>query len=230
MNPTDIRLGDLERIMIGEVPAVFFLEVVIRVAFIYLLLMVSMRILGKRMASTLSGSELAALVSLAAAIGVPISAPDRGLLPAAAIALVVIVIQRFISARAYKDQEFEKLSQGDLTILVENGVMQLEQMEKSRITHERVRAQLRSEGLRNMGAVKRLYLEATGGFTIIRNEDPVPGLSLVPKWDMDLLESQIKADNLVVCGTCGDRGATNSKGENCVNCGENNWTTAVKEH
>ena len=97
MKPEEIHITDYMRILLGEVPWSFLIEVVIRIGFIYLLLMVAMRLMGKRMASTLSNSELAALVSLAAAVGVPMLAPDRGMLPALIIAIIVVGIQRLMS-------------------------------------------------------------------------------------------------------------------------------------
>jgi uncharacterized membrane protein YcaP (DUF421 family) len=67
MKPEEINLDDWSRILIGEVPAEFFIEVLIRMTFFYLFLLVSMRLIGKRMNSQLTRNELAALVSLAAA-------------------------------------------------------------------------------------------------------------------------------------------------------------------
>jgi len=81
MKPEEIHLKDWLRILIGEEPISFLLELIIRAAVVYLVLMLSMRLMGKRMSSQLSRNELATLVSLAAAVGVPMMAPDRGLLP-----------------------------------------------------------------------------------------------------------------------------------------------------
>jgi hypothetical protein len=86
MKKEDIHLGDWQRMFFGEVPGGFYWEVVLRIAVIYLILMVSMRLMGKRTASQLSRNEMIALVSLSAAIGVPLQAPDRGILAAVIIA------------------------------------------------------------------------------------------------------------------------------------------------
>src|SRR5687767_14213450 len=104
MKEEQIQLNDWKRMFLGEVPPEFLIEVIIRMAFLYLLLIFAMRLLGHRMASQLSRNELAALVSLAAAIGVPILAPDRGLLPALVIALVVVAISRLLAWGSYKNQ------------------------------------------------------------------------------------------------------------------------------
>src|SRR5438270_3226136 len=102
MKPEDIKLGDWMRIFIGEAPPAFFLELVIRVFIIFFLLIVSMRLLGRRMAGQLNRIEIIALFSLAAAIGVPLQAPDRGILPAFVIALIVVLVGRLVSTLAFR--------------------------------------------------------------------------------------------------------------------------------
>src|SRR6059058_5518901 len=104
MKPEDIKLGDWHRILFGEAPPEFFIELIIRSFFIFLLLIVSMRLLGRRIAAQLSRIEMIALFSLAAAIGVPLQAPDRGLLPAVVISVIVVGIGRLIAALACRNQ------------------------------------------------------------------------------------------------------------------------------
>src|ERR1700709_1612352 len=119
MEPFQIHLSDWSRILFGDVPPEFFIEVLIRVTFIYLLIIFSIRLMGKRMASQLSRNELVAISSLAASIGIPIQKPDRGLLPALIVALIVVAAQRIVSARLARNESFERRSQGNLTILVD---------------------------------------------------------------------------------------------------------------
>jgi len=90
MKPDEIRLGDWARILVGEVPGSFYFEAIIRVVFIYLLLIVAMRLMGNRMGKVLTRNEMVAMVSLAGANGVALMAPDRGLLPVVAVAAVII--------------------------------------------------------------------------------------------------------------------------------------------
>lgn len=106
MKPEEIHITDWARIFLGEVPPSFMIEVVIRIAFMYLVLMVSMRAMGKRMAGMLGRTEMAALVSLAASIGVSLQDPSKGLLPVVIIAAVVVGIQRFIAWRGTQNPKF----------------------------------------------------------------------------------------------------------------------------
>jgi len=121
MKSDEIKLGDWLRVLFGETPPQFFIELVIRSFFIFLLLLVSMRLLGRRMAGQLNRIEMIALFSLAAAIGVPLQAPDRGLLPAVVIAVIVVAIGRLVAARAFRSQKFESVVEDDYTTLILDG-------------------------------------------------------------------------------------------------------------
>lgn len=228
MDKDDIYLYDWQRILLGEVPGSFYFEILLRAATIYLILVVAMRLMGRRMASQLSRNEMAAMISMAAAVGVPILDPSRGLLPAFIIALVVTAIQQLVSYWAAKDEKFEGLSQDISTTLIENSVMQLETMKRSRITRQLLFAQLRSSGLFHLGQVKRLYLEANGSFTLVKDEQPAAGLSVLPEWDTEFKTQQQKSKECVVCNHCGNPASkAGSQTESCSNCGHQEWTEAV---
>src|SRR3982750_2212248 len=127
MQQQDIRLNDWMRILIGEVPSSFFIELFIRAFIVYLILMISMRAMGKRMSSQLGRNELAALVSLAAAVGIPMMAPDRGILPAVVIAFILIAVQRMIARRAAGNEKFENFSQGRVSSLINDGILDMKE-------------------------------------------------------------------------------------------------------
>lgn len=228
MKPDEINITDWHRIFIGQVPGMFYVEVIIRTAIVYFILMASMRLMGKRMASQLSRTEMVALVSLAASIGIPIMAPDRGLLPAVICAIVIVTGERIISRVASRNEKAEALFEDELDVLVENSVMKLDNMLHCRITRERLLAQLRSEGLYHLGSVKRLYLEANGAFSIVENPEPTPGLSVLPEWDTKFRSRQKAAANVWVCARCGNRHPSNDhQKEICTNCGNDKWIQAV---
>ncbi|HZB15272.1 MAG TPA: YetF domain-containing protein [Chryseolinea sp.] len=227
MNSSDFNLWDWQRIFIGEVPTPFIIEVILRLAIVYVLLLSSMRLLGKRMASQLSRNELAALVSLASAVGIPILDPQRGVLPPLIIAIVVVAISRILSHFTAKDPRVESYTQGSLDILVKDAIIDMKAMAKTRVTRERIMAQLRSDGITNLGQVKRLYIEANGSFSLVKEETPSPGLAVIPEDDLQFLHEQPMSDCLV-CGTCGNKNISGDRSTVCGNCNNSTWTKAIK--
>ncbi|MBE7170756.1 MAG: DUF421 domain-containing protein [Williamsia sp.] len=202
MKPEDIQWGDWHRILFGETPPLYLLEVVVRVAIIYTLILIAIRSMGKRLPAELSRAELVARVSIAAAVGLPIQRPSRGLLGAAVVAAVIVLVGRWLAAWAYKSRRFEKAYQGYYVTIVQDGVLNIPQVKKSRVTKERIFAALRGEGIKHLGEVKRLYLEANGKFSLVPAEKKIPGLSIIPDWDAGLRQRQQETAD-TVCSTCG---------------------------
>ena len=226
MKSEDIRFNDWHRIFFGEVPFDFYIEVIIRTAVIYLILMVAMRMMGKKMASQLGRNEMVSMISLAAAIGVPLQSPDRGLLPAVIIAIIVVFTQQFIAKKATQSEKFEALTQDNVGVLVENGILNLNVMKKTRVTKERVFGQLRYKGICHLGEIKRMYLEANGTFTVIENNEPIAGLSILPDWDAEFRKRVCKESEKLVCSHCGSY--KTSADSACEQCRGEDWVFAAE--
>ncbi len=230
MKPDEIHLHDWARILVGEVPASFYLEAIIRVVAIYLLLMVAMRLMGNRMGKVLTRNEMVAMVSLAGANGVALMAPDRGLLPVVVVAAVIIGYQQLIARYAFRHPRFEALVLDDVSVLVEDGCLRLGSLAGNGLSRERFLAHLRKSGLRNLGAVRRVYFEACGEFTIFRFAEARAGLSIVPLQDAALREEQEKAAGQFACLSCGHVvPAEEAPATRCPRCQQQQWQPAVLE-
>jgi uncharacterized membrane protein YcaP (DUF421 family) len=230
MKEYEIHFNDLFRIFIGEAPYHFYIELIFRAAFIYLVLMVSIRLMGRRMSTQLSRNEMAAVVSLAAAIGVPLMNAERGLLLAVVIAFVIIIFQLLVAKRAAVNSKFEALTQDKYTTLVRDGVLNTKAMMVARVSRERVFAQLRSEEISHLGQVKRLYFEAGGSFSLLVRTRPEPGLSVLPVWDEALSSALHQRGSKEVCQYCGfEPSGSAISPVKCANCKRNVWVASVEE-
>lgn len=227
MREQHITLTDWLRILKGPGHWSFLLQVAFRVFFLYLLIIVSMRLIGKRMGPQLTRNEMAALVSLAAAVGIPMQSGTRGVLPALVAAAIVVGIARAIAWLSTRSQKFERLALDDVDILVKDGCLQMKALRITGISRELVRAQLRSYGLDHMGKVRRLYLEANGVFTLQELENPQPGLSLFPEYDHEMAGRQRRMPECFACGNCGYLARGARPEGSCLNCGAVRWSEAV---
>src|SRR4051794_3256704 len=112
MKAQPLRVFDLMRMIFGEAKPIFLIEVLIRLAFLYAVLVVSMRLMGRRLSARLSRNELLAMVSLAAAIGPAVQDPQRGILPPLVVAACVVVLQRVVATLMLKGGRFESIANG----------------------------------------------------------------------------------------------------------------------
>lgn len=229
MKKEDIHLGDWQRILFGDAPAAFTVEVLVRTLLIYFIFLLIMRLMGKRMNAQLTITELAVMVSLGAIVSVPMQVPNRGLLPAVALLVAVLFFQRGLNWLALRRRKAELVLQGDVTLLAKNGVLQIEQLRAESVSHEQLYAQLRAEKITHLGEVKRVYMEADGSFSIFRQEPPQPGLSVLPEQDQKLRRTQSQpAAAPQACNYCGHLALpTNHSGHRCPNCGHEDWVPAV---
>ena len=174
MQQSQIHVFDVHRLLVGQVPWAFLAELFVRGVLIYVILVAAIRLMGKRVAGQLSITELAVIVTLGAAVGVPMQAPERGILPALVILGIALAFQRATSFWAFKDARIELLTQGDLICLVCDGRMLLEQMGRVGISRERLLAVLREHGIEQFGEVKRVYLEgvANGAYISCPSRGP----------------------------------------------------------
>ncbi|MCF6407859.1 DUF421 domain-containing protein [Chitinophaga filiformis] len=224
MEKSEIFITDIGRILSGDTPAGFFIEIIIRGIIVYLILMGALRLMGKRMATRLNRNELAAISTLAAAVGIPLFSPDRGVLPGIIIGGIVVLVQRLIAYLGRKNERFERLSQGKISTLIHNGCLQMDEMKKTRVSREQLFAQLRTNKVIHLGEVKRVFMEANGAFTIVRNVEKQPGLTVLPTFDKEFIGEQ-DTTKTIVCNYCGD---TASPGQpSCRNCGWQETTNAV---
>lgn len=226
--PPPPHITDYLRILMGGVPWIFLLEAAIRLVFLYFVLLTGLRLMGKRMAGQLSRTELAALVSLASAIGIPILSADRGLLAPVVIASTVVFLQRLVTHWAARQPKIEQALQGNFTTVVADGVLQLPHMQEAVLSQERLFAQLRGESIEHLGQVRRLYMEANGTFSLVEEDKPRPGLSLIPGWDQDFRAVQPVTPGQWACCKCGQVAPAPQVPTNaCSHCQAQTWEPAV---
>ena len=234
MDKDDIKLTDWSRIFLGEVPPEFILEVIIRMCFIYIILVLSLRLLGRRMEAMISRGEMVTLVTLGASVGVAIHTPERGLLPSVTVILIIISLQALQAYITSRNSKAERILLDEISTLVEDGRLMLKEMKKSRITRERLFGALRLKGIINLGTIQRVYFESKGVFSIVTYSDEQErhGLCILPEKDHDF-RSEIKYDqNFIACRSCGNIVSmeNNNIPKKCSNCEGNEWETAVKEN
>jgi uncharacterized membrane protein YcaP (DUF421 family) len=226
MDKKDIHFNDLHRILFGEAPTIFLLEVFVRSLITYFVLLVATRWLGKRMSGQLSITEMAVMLTLGAIVSVAMQVPESGILMAVIVLMCTLTFERGLSWLEFKNKRIERISQGKLSILVKNGVTQPNEMLNVNISNQQLFATLRSEGIYNLGLVKRVYLEASGIFSIYKVKDEKPGLPLFPPSDPDLIKKH-KVLALFACINCGLVKEPGKQEGKCEDCGHDEWTQAI---
>jgi uncharacterized membrane protein YcaP (DUF421 family) len=238
MDKSQIRLNDLHRILFGNAPAEFMIEVLFRTIVTYIFLLVIVKWLGKRMAGQVTITELGISIMLGAIVAPPMETPERGVLQGLFILFLVLLYHQWLALAGVTSRRVERITQGKLSIFVKEGIIQVEEIKRTGISRAQLMAELRRKNIYNLGKVKRMYMEACGIFSVFETEQARPGLSLLPVEDGPVHDMQNKPEEkLKACTSCGntipapsDGGLSPdrlSAGEPCNICGNPHWDTAV---
>jgi len=196
-------------------------------------LLVIVRWLGKRMSGQLTMMEMAVMLTLGAIVSVPMQMPDRGLLQGVLLLMLILAFQRGITWLGVMNSKFENLTEGEMSLLVKDGVLQLKGLEESRVSRQQLFAELRQQQIFNLGMVDRIYLEACGLFSVFKAPKARPGLPLYPPDDAEIFKTNGPANiplpqqaNVLVCLSCGWI-KTVSQDVACTNCRHDEFINAV---
>ena len=142
--------------------ATFFRSIII-----YVIVLVVMRLMGKREIGQMQPFELAISIMIAdlatipmADIGIPIS---NGIIPI----LGLLVMHLIISVINLKSSKIRELICGKPTILIYRGKIDEEKMKKERLTLNELEEKLRSNNVMNLGDVEYAVLETSGDISVI---------------------------------------------------------------
>jgi len=228
MKKEDIEPWDWPRILFGQAPPEFLLEVFMRTALIYIALLIIVRLMGKRMGGQLTISEMAVMVTLGAIVSPAMQIPQLGILLGIMILVCALIFQRSLNYSEFASHKFEKLSQGQASMAVKDGVIQLKEMKASKISNQQLFAALRNQKVYNLGDVERVYIEACGIFSVYKRDEPVPGLAIFPPTDEAINGySQQVLDDSRACATCGNVTKDTDESKRCTVCQSQTWIHAT---
>src|SRR5437868_15213188 len=116
MDKDEIHLSDWQRILFGNAPAAFLGEIVVRTIFMFVVLLIIMRLMGKRMNARINLTEMAVMLTLGGIVSLPMQVPDRGLLQGTLILVCALAFERGINWLGFKSAKVEALVHGKMSL------------------------------------------------------------------------------------------------------------------
>ncbi len=140
--------------------------ILFRTILFYAVLIIQIRLMGKRQLSQMEPTEFVVTILIANLASIPLENPDHsvwsGLLPMA----VILVAGRFFSWISLKNIHIRRLLCGKPVILIENGHLLRNNLRRTRITLDELSAQLRTQGILEIETVQYAILETNGSMTV----------------------------------------------------------------
>ena len=134
----------------------------IRTMILYTILIVVIRLMGKRQLGEMEPMEFVVTMLLANLAAVPMQETGIPLLSGLIPILVVLSMELLLSVLVYHSVGARRLLCGKPVILMENGRLLQENLKKTRITPDELTEFLRIEGITDLASVKYAILETSG--------------------------------------------------------------------
>ena len=143
----------------------------IRAIILYIVVLVVMRLMGKREIGQLQPFELAISIMIADLASVPMSELGIPLTNGIVPILALLVIYMIISILNMKSVNFRKIMSGKPAILIYRGRIDEKVLRKESITINELQERLRVDNIFNLGDVEYAILETNGELTVIQKPE-----------------------------------------------------------
>lgn len=148
-----------------------FLLIFVRTIMCYTVLVISLRIMGKREIGQLSLFDLIILLSIADIMVVGIEKYEQKFIYVLFPVILLTLLQKLVAFIMLKIPKTRKLMDGKPTIIVLNGKLLKEEMNKQSYNIEDLLLQLRTQGIFTLDDVFFAVLETNGKLSVIKKKD-----------------------------------------------------------
>ncbi len=149
------------------------LEKILRPLAVYVFLVISLRLAGKRQLAQLNPFDLVVLLTLSNTVQNAIIGDDNsvtgGLIGAATLLLANYIVVRFL----FSHEHLDRLVEGDPDALIENGVLREERLKRELLTRAELETAAHRQGFASLDEVEQAVVEPGGTIYFVAKKPPV---------------------------------------------------------
>lgn len=215
---------------IGTEDWVFLLEISLRTIMMYFIILIGLRLLGKRGVRQLSVFELVVIISLGSAAGDPMFYKEIGLLYPVIIFGIIVGAYRLTTYFMAKSKKFDDLVEGKCVYLVVEGEFSMDGFNKESLAQDEFFSELRQQSVSHLGQVETAILETSGNLSVFFYPDGKVkyGLPIMPAL-FDKADERVFEPGKHACTHCGNILDLAPLTEHyCDKCGHKKWVKALK--
>ncbi len=145
--------------------------ILLRAVILYLLIVFSLRLMGKRQLGELQPSELVITILISNIASIPIEDPSipmsTGIIPI----LVLVGFELIVSSISLKSKRFRALISGKPVVIIKNGKIDINAMKKLRFSIDDLMESLRGNNVFDLSDVLYAVVETTGSVSVYQKFD-----------------------------------------------------------
>ena len=150
-----------------------------RTVLLYVLILIILRIMGKREVGELSVFDIVIFVFMAEVASFAIDSPERKLFNSILPMLILLGIQLAASYISLKSKRFRDLVDGEPAVLIREGIIIEDAMRRQRYNLDDLFQQLREQQIGSVREVSFAFLEPSGNLSVFTYDNTQPALALI---------------------------------------------------
>src|SRR5579863_592168 len=150
------------------------LEVVLRTAVIYVVVLAGVRLSGKREVGQMTPFDLTLLLLISNAVQNAMTGPDTSLLGGVAAASTLLLLNYLIAEVSGGNRRFRKFVEGQPSLLVHDGEVIESHMAKEHVSMDELQRAMREHGVASFHDLALAVLEVDGSISCLKYDDLNP--------------------------------------------------------
>ena len=143
-------------------------SIFVRTFIIYLILTLSMKIMGKREIGELDVGELVSTLLISEVAAIPIDDPDLPLMNAIVPIIFILSLEILVSYGKTKSNKLKSIIEGRASYLIYKGRICEKALFENRLTLNELLSEIRTQGIADIADVGYAILEQNGRISVIR--------------------------------------------------------------
>jgi len=147
------------------------LQIVLRTVVIYLLVLIGVRLSGKREVGQMTPFDLTLLLLLSNSVQNAMTGPDTSLLGGVIAASTLLVLNYGVAGISGSNRRLRRLIEGQPTLLVHDGKIIDAHMARERVSMDELHRALREHGINSCDQVALAVLEVDGSISCLKYDE-----------------------------------------------------------
>ncbi|MBP3038016.1 DUF421 domain-containing protein [Bacillaceae bacterium Marseille-Q3522] len=173
-----------------------YLSIIGKTLFLYILILIIFRFMGKREIGELSILDLVVFIMIADLAIMAIDKAETPMFLSILPMIVLMVIQIVFSFISLKSKKFRDLVDGQPAIIIKHGKIDEKVMRQQRYNLDDLLVQLREKDVRNIADVEFAILETSGNLSVFKKRNNDEGDISLPL----IIDGAVQLNNLKVIG------------------------------
>jgi uncharacterized membrane protein YcaP (DUF421 family) len=152
-------------------------EIALRTGVIYCLVLLGIRLSGKREVGQMTPFDLTLLLLLSNSVQNAMTGPDTSLAGGAVAAATLLILNYLVAEVSGGNRRFRRYIQGEPTLLVHDGAVNEAHMAREHVSMDELQRALREHGVASYKEAALAVLEVDGSISVLKYDDIQPTAS-----------------------------------------------------